>query len=171
MVSSPNKNIFCQPGHRQSCRLASKQCPVPWPRRSFPVGQNTIGSIELPQTDYAALGRAMAELENTEPLLTDQKDQYQHQSGKPAVSESRVICNEHHRGEKMKRYISLIITIFVPLVCVLANQPATIELKNKSSFKMPGDRNPFWPIGWKPAGTAELGDQAASDIPSYALRG
>ena len=30
--------------------------------------------------------------------------------------------------------------------------PAAIELKNKSSFTMDASgRNPFWPIGWKPA--------------------
>ena len=29
--------------------------------------------------------------------------------------------------------------------------PATIELKNRSSFALePNSRNPFWPIGWKP---------------------
>ena len=32
--------------------------------------------------------------------------------------------------------------------------PPTIELKNKSSFSMDeSGRNPFWPIGWKPAKT------------------
>ena len=34
----------------------------------------------------------------------------------------------------------------------LADQPPTIELKNKSSFNIEAnERNPFWPIGWKPA--------------------
>ena len=33
-----------------------------------------------------------------------------------------------------------------------ASAPPTLELKNKSSFSMPENgRNPFWPIGWKPA--------------------
>jgi hypothetical protein len=45
---------------------------------------------------------------------------------------------------------------------------APIELKNKSSFKMDGGRNPFWPIGWKPSGIATSADAASagSDIPA-----
>jgi hypothetical protein len=48
----------------------------------------------------------------------------------------------------------------------------TIELKNKSSFQMEGNnRNPFWPIGWKPA--AKLADagteHAGPDIPLAAF--
>jgi hypothetical protein len=35
----------------------------------------------------------------------------------------------------------------------LAAEVAKIELKKTSSFAVQeGDRNPFWPIGWKPAG-------------------
>jgi hypothetical protein len=35
---------------------------------------------------------------------------------------------------------------------VLADETAPIELKHKSSFKVEAnERNPFWPIGWKPA--------------------
>lgn len=45
---------------------------------------------------------------------------------------------------------------------------AAIELKNKSSFQMEGNnRNPFWPIGWKP--TAKLTDtneHAGPEIPN-----
>ena len=34
-----------------------------------------------------------------------------------------------------------------------ADGPIAITLKNKSSFQLDfGARNPFWPIGWKPAG-------------------
>src|SRR5438105_10137883 len=34
----------------------------------------------------------------------------------------------------------------------LADETPPIELKHKSSFKFEaGERNPFWPIGWKPA--------------------
>jgi hypothetical protein len=34
----------------------------------------------------------------------------------------------------------------------LADETPPIELKHKSSFNMRADeRNPFWPIGWKPA--------------------
>jgi hypothetical protein len=45
--------------------------------------------------------------------------------------------------------------LFIALLIIgngsLAQQPAPLEIKNKSSFKM-GERNPFWPIGWKPSG-------------------
>jgi hypothetical protein len=35
---------------------------------------------------------------------------------------------------------------------VLADETARIELKHKSSFNVEAnERNPFWPIGWKPA--------------------
>jgi hypothetical protein len=34
----------------------------------------------------------------------------------------------------------------------LADETTTVELKHKSSFNVEaGERNPFWPIGWKPA--------------------
>lgn len=54
---------------------------------------------------------------------------------------------------------------------IRANQPMKIELKNKSSFKMdPTSRNPFWPIGWKPAaklsGSGNPADQAGEIPPS-----
>src|SRR5438045_9489863 len=35
---------------------------------------------------------------------------------------------------------------------LLADETAPIELKHKSSFNVEvNERNPFWPIGWKPA--------------------
>jgi len=35
---------------------------------------------------------------------------------------------------------------------LLADETAPIELKHKSSFNVEAnERNPFWPIGWKPA--------------------
>ena len=35
---------------------------------------------------------------------------------------------------------------------VLADETPTVELKHKSSFNVgESERNPFWPIGWKPA--------------------
>ncbi len=35
----------------------------------------------------------------------------------------------------------------------LAAEAPKLELKHPSSFSVqPSDRNPFWPIGWKPAG-------------------
>jgi hypothetical protein len=60
--------------------------------------------------------------------------------------------------------------IVAPAVCVRA-EPMKIELKNTSSFKMdPGSRNPFWPIGWKPARiSGSSGANPASDIPPNAF--
>ena len=49
---------------------------------------------------------------------------------------------------------------------VLADETTTIELKHKSSFKFEADeRNPFWPIGWKPAPKLAKND-AGPAIPS-----
>ncbi len=43
-----------------------------------------------------------------------------------------------------------------------ATEVAPIELKNKSSFVIDeSGRNPFWPIGWKPAPKKSGGDHAA----------
>jgi hypothetical protein len=53
-----------------------------------------------------------------------------------------------------------------------ADQPARIELKNKSSFTMDASsRSPFWPIGWKPAAKLSGGGVAnqGADIPPNAL--
>jgi hypothetical protein len=37
--------------------------------------------------------------------------------------------------------------------------PASVELKNKSSFTMDASgRNPFWPIGWKPVARVQTND-------------
>lgn len=51
-------------------------------------------------------------------------------------------------------------------------QTPTLEVKNKSSFKMDnGSRSPFWPIGFKP--TVKIAhtdtDQAGTDIPPTAF--
>jgi hypothetical protein len=50
--------------------------------------------------------------------------------------------------------------------------PPTLELKNKSSFTMDASsRNPFWPIGWKPAAKiADSGvEHSGPDIPISAF--
>lgn len=51
----------------------------------------------------------------------------------------------------------------------LADETPTIELKHKSSFNIePSERNPFWPVGWKPAPKiAKTGvEHAGPDIPA-----
>jgi hypothetical protein len=69
----------------------------------------------------------------------------------------------------MKRSLFLVIAIVTPLLNAFGEQAPPIELKNKSSFKFAGDRDPFWPIGWKPSGTASFSDHSASDIPPNAF--
>lgn len=45
-------------------------------------------------------------------------------------------------------------------------EPPAVELKNKSSFTMDeSGRNPFWPVGWRPANkAAQTTEQVTSDI-------
>jgi hypothetical protein len=67
----------------------------------------------------------------------------------------------------MKKIAFLLIAIVVTATA-FADDPAPIELKNKSSFKIDGGRNPFWPIGWKPSGITANPDAASSgsEIPT-----
>jgi hypothetical protein len=52
----------------------------------------------------------------------------------------------------MNRFTSLLVLALVTAGRLCAQDAPTIELKNKSSFKMEGGtRTPFWPIGWKPS--------------------
>ena len=66
--------------------------------------------------------------------------------------------------------------LFVPLVLVLTGlrggESPEPEIKNKSSFQMENNgRNPFWPIGFKPA--AQLSNRSANhagpDVPLTAF--
>jgi hypothetical protein len=50
-------------------------------------------------------------------------------------------------------------------VCAQAEQPAALELTNKSSFTMEASgRNPFWPIGWKPVARASTNEHSGPEI-------
>ena len=52
----------------------------------------------------------------------------------------------------------------------LADETPPIELKHKSFFNMRADeRNPFWPIGWKPAPKMAKNEHAGPAIPSSAF--
>jgi hypothetical protein len=65
----------------------------------------------------------------------------------------------------MKKLLYLCLTTCGSIV--LADETTTIELKHKSSFNVEaGERNPFWPIGWKPAPKLAKTDQAGPAIPS-----
>jgi hypothetical protein len=66
--------------------------------------------------------------------------------------------------------------LFLPLVLVLTGlqggESPELEIKNKSSFQMENNgRNPFWPIGFKPA--AQLWNRSANhagpDVPLTAF--
>ena len=71
----------------------------------------------------------------------------------------------------MKRLLFLSIVLLGLVRGSFADEPPAIEIKNKSSFKMEGDRNPFWPIGWKPSGmtNASATEHSESDIPTSAF--
>jgi hypothetical protein len=71
----------------------------------------------------------------------------------------------------MRVFALVLISLLVP-AAVRAGETSTLEVKNKSSFKMDnGSRSPFWPIGWKP--TAKIshveGDHAGPEIPASAF--
>ena len=52
----------------------------------------------------------------------------------------------------MKTIFTILTLSLLTATCLRAEDAPAIELKNKSSFTMDGSgRNPFWPIGWKPA--------------------
>jgi hypothetical protein len=52
----------------------------------------------------------------------------------------------------------------------LADETPPIELKHKSSFNFEsGERNPFWPIGWKPAPKMAKNEHAGPAIPASAF--
>lgn len=60
----------------------------------------------------------------------------------------------------------LFLSLFVAASAVAVEIPAKIELKHSSSFNPPPDeRNPFWPIGFKPAGHRD-GAPAGPVIPA-----
>src|SRR2546430_17189527 len=53
-----------------------------------------------------------------------------------------------------------------------ANDPASIAIKNKSSFNLDaGTRNPFWPIGWKATGKVASGSGGTKqgEVPARAF--
>jgi hypothetical protein len=70
------------------------------------------------------------------------------------------------------RSLALISVSILTAISVRADEPAKIEVKNKSSFRMDAStRDPFWPIGWKPSPKLSGGSGAdqAGDIPASAF--
>lgn len=70
----------------------------------------------------------------------------------------------------MKKSVSLVIALLVVVDTSSAEEPAALQIKNKSSFTM-GERNPFWPIGWKPSGVVTSADteHSGTEIPPSAF--
>ena len=69
----------------------------------------------------------------------------------------------------MKQAAFLFIALSVALDSSFAEGPKPLEIKNKSSFKM-GERNPFWPIGWKPSAvTTSTNTDHSGEIPPSAF--
>ena len=71
----------------------------------------------------------------------------------------------------MKSIWTISILAFLTLDVVRSEEaPATINLKNKSTFNFEANgRNPFWPIGWKPVAKAIKTDHTGPDIQSAAF--
>lgn len=69
-----------------------------------------------------------------------------------------------------KLLTALFLTCATAHFTLAADAPA-IELKKTSSFNADNTRNPFWPIGWKPAPKAAAAptEQAGPEIPESAF--
>jgi hypothetical protein len=66
----------------------------------------------------------------------------------------------------MRTLAYILLSIFVAL-SAFAEEAAPLQAKRKSSFELKGDRNPFWPIGWKPVG--RYGEGPSFEIPQSAF--
>jgi hypothetical protein len=65
----------------------------------------------------------------------------------------------------MKTFLAISVLALLGLASARAEQPAAIELKNKSAFTMEASgRNPFWPIGWKPVARASTNEHSGPEI-------
>ncbi len=72
-----------------------------------------------------------------------------------------------------KRLFLTSLVALAGMVQAYAANDSPLDYKNKSSFAMENNRNPFWPIGWKPSARVSgptAGDHAAGpDIPASAF--
>jgi hypothetical protein len=68
----------------------------------------------------------------------------------------------------MKRGFLISLLILTGVTFLRAAEQPVVELKNKSTFAMENSsRNPFWPIGWKPAAKIANGaDHGGTDLPA-----
>ena len=68
LVPAADESLFRQPADRQNHRPPRGQRPFKEADLAGWMRYNWL--LDLPQTDFATLGKAIAELENTEPLLS-----------------------------------------------------------------------------------------------------
>jgi len=69
----------------------------------------------------------------------------------------------------VKTSACILLSMLIALGAV-AEDGSSLQGKHKSSFKIEGDRNPFWPIGWKPPSVGHYGEASpALDIPASAF--
>ena len=67
----------------------------------------------------------------------------------------------------MKRSLTISVLTLLTLMSARADEATAIKLKNKSTFTMEASgRNPFWPIGWKPAAKANTNQHVGPEIQS-----
>ena len=70
----------------------------------------------------------------------------------------------------MSRFSVILIFLLLSTGAAIAAETPKLEVKNKSSFAMEGDsRNPFWPIGWKPAARSGSADHVDPRVPASAF--
>ena len=72
----------------------------------------------------------------------------------------------------MKLFAFLFLPLVIALGAVQGGESPVLEIKNKSSFRMESNgRNPFWPIGFKPAAqlSNSSADHAGPDVPLTAF--
>ncbi len=60
-----------------------------------------------------------------------------------------------------KRLFIVSLVTLSGLLQSFAADASALDVKSKSSFAMENNRNPFWPIGWKPS--ARLADPTSTD--------
>ena len=67
----------------------------------------------------------------------------------------------------MKRSLTISVLTLLTLMSAWADEATAIKLKNKSTFTMEASgRNPFWPIGWKPAAKVNTTQRVGPEIQS-----
>jgi len=66
----------------------------------------------------------------------------------------------------MRTSACILLSILIAL-SAFAGETAPLQANHKSSFELKGDRNPFWPIGWKPVG--RYGEGPTFEIPESAF--